>query len=216
MIKKAVSYFSKKEMMLWLFSAILIVVLVVSFAVFDRRNILTLFASLTGATAIIFNAKGNPLGQALMIVFSLLYGYISFTFSYFGEMVTYIGMTMPMSAFALASWLRHPYNGKRAEVETNRFGRGETIWMAVLSAAVTAAFYFVLKAFHTANLFPSTLSVTTSFIAVYLTFRRDPYFSLDYAANDVVLIILWALASAENSSYISVTVCFIAFFFNDI
>lgn len=74
----------------------------------------------------------------------------------------------------------------------------------------------MLKAFHTANLYPSTLSVTTSFIAVYLTFRRDPYFSLAYAANDVVLIALWALASVENSSYISVTVCFTAFFFNDI
>ena len=77
-------------------------------------------------------------------------------------------------------------------------------------------FYFILKHFGTANLLPSTLSVTTSFIAVYLTFRRCPWFALAYAANDVVLIVLWVLASLTDIHYLSVTVCFVAFLFNDI
>ena len=63
---------------------------------------------------------------------------------------------------------------------------------------------------------PSALSVTTSFLAVYLTFRRSPYFALAYAANDVVLILLWILASAEEIRYLSVVVCFVAFLFNDL
>ncbi|MCR4692369.1 MAG: nicotinamide mononucleotide transporter family protein [Firmicutes bacterium] len=74
----------------------------------------------------------------------------------------------------------------------------------------------ILVKFHTSNIYPSTLSITTSFIAVYLTFRRNPYFSIAYAANDVVLIILWTLASTENIKYISVVICFTAFLFNDI
>ena len=57
----------------------------------------------------IFNAKGNPIGQFLTIVFSLLYGIISYGFSYYGEMITYLGMTMPMSVFALVSWIKNPY-----------------------------------------------------------------------------------------------------------
>ena len=52
--------------------------------------------------------------------------------------------------------------------------------------------------------------------AVYLTFRRSPYFALAYAANDIVLIILWILASLYDIRYVSVVVCFIAFFANDI
>ena len=86
----------------------------------------------------------------------------------------------------------------------------------LLVAAVTAVFYFILAYFHTANLAPSTVSVTTSFLAVYLTFRRSPWFALAYAANDLVLIVLWTLASAEDIRYISVVVCFAAFFANDI
>ncbi len=206
-------YFSKAERALWLCSVFFIVV---SFALFDRENYLTLAASLIGVTSLIFNAKGNPIGQVLMIIFSLLYGVISYTFEYYGEMITYLGMTMPMAAVALISWLKNPYKGNRAEVAVNRLSKKEYIFMSVLTAAVTAIFYFILSAFNTANILPSTLSVTTSFIAVYLTFRRSPYFAVAYAANDVVLIVLWVLASLTDISYLSVIVCFTAFLANDI
>ena len=151
-----------------------------------------------------------------MVIFSLLYGIISFTFSYYGEMLTYLGMTMPMAIFALISWLRNPHNGNKAEVKVNTLRKKEIAFMWVLAVAVTVAFYFVLAAFNTANIVPSTISVTTSFVAVYLTFRRSPFFALGYAANDVVLIVLWVLASIADARYISVVVCFAAFLINDI
>ena len=186
-MKKWIHYFSKLEIILWTASVLLIVL---SFAAFDRSNYLTLCASLIGVTSLIFNAKGNPIGQLLMVIFSLLYGIISFSFSYYGEMITYLGMTMPMALFALIAWLRHPYKGNHAEVKVNRISAKEQIIMWFLTAAVTLIFYYILAYFHTANLLFSTLSVTTSFAAVYLTFRRDPFFALAYASNDVILIIL--------------------------
>ena len=212
-MKRLFNYFTKTEKILWLCSVILIVS---SFAIFDRSSYLTLSASLIGVTSLIFNAKGNPFGLILMIIFSLIYGWISYSFSYYGEMVTYLGMTMPMSVFALVSWLRNPFKGNRAEVEVNRINKKEIIFMFLLTAVVTVIFYFILKYFGTANLIPSTFSVTTSFLAVYLTFRRDPYYAIAYAANDVILIVLWTLATIQNVHYISVTVCFSAFLANDI
>lgn len=74
---------------------------------------------------LIFNAKGNPFGQLLMIIFSLIYGVISYSFSYYGEMIT-------------------------------------------------------------------------------------------YTTNDIVLIILWTIATMSHISYLSVVICFIAFLFNDL
>ena len=211
--KPAKPYFSGTETVLWCSSVALIVL---SFCIFDRENYLTLAASLIGVTSLIFNAKGNPVGQLLMVVFSLLYGIISYTFSYYGEMITYLGMTMPMAVVALIAWLRHPYKGNRAEVKVNTLSKTETVWMWGLTAAVTVVFYFILAYFGTANLLPSTLSVTTSFLAVYLTFRRSPYFALAYAANDVVLIVLWVMASLCDARYVSVVVCFVAFLINDL
>ena len=212
-MKKLTAYFSREELTLWGSSAGLILV---SFFLFDRVNFMTLAASLIGTTSLIFNAKGNPVGQALMVVFSLLYGMISYTFSYFGEMITYLGMTGPMALFAFVSWLRNPYNGNHAEVAVNRLKKQELAFLCVLTALVTVGFYFILDCFGTANMIPSTLSVTTSFIAVYLTFRRSPYFALAYAANDVVLIVLWILAAAEDIRYLSVIICFVMFLVNDL
>ena len=212
-MKKKLDYFTHTELALWLISVFLIIL---SFSVFDRENHLTLLASLFGGTSLLFNAKGNPFGQLLMVIFSLLYGVISYTFSFYGEMITYLGMTMPMAVFALISWLRNPYQGNRSEVKVNSISRTENIFMWLLTAVVTVVFYFILAYFKTANLIPSTLSVTTSFLAVYLTFRRSPYFAIAYAANDIILILLWSLASLKDIQYMSVVVCFVAFLFNDI
>jgi len=207
------NYFSKAEKAIWSSSVILITL---AFIFFDRENYLTLAASLLGTTSLIFCAKGNPLGQVLIIIFSLFYGYISYTFAYYGEMITYLGMSAPMAAFALVSWLRNPYEGNRAEVKVNRIGYREIPFMLALTAVVTAVFGFILAAFNTANLFFSTASVATSFLAVYLTFRRSPFYALAYAFNDIVLIVLWVLAAMHDASYVSVIVCFIMFLVNDI
>ncbi len=212
-IKRMYHYFTKGELLLWALSVFFVVL---SFCLFDRENYLTLMASLIGVTSLIYNAKGNPTGQVLMILFSVLYGIISFTFSYYGEMVTYLGMTAPMALVALISWLKNPFQGNKAEVTVNKLKIKEVVVMTILTIAVTIAFYFILAAFHTANIIPSTLSVTTSFLAVYLTFRRSEYFALAYAANDVVLIVLWVMATLENLTYLSVVVCFAAFLINDI
>ena len=212
-MKKLLSYFSGIEIALWTSSVALILV---SFLAFDRTNYLSLAASLVGVSSLIFFAKGNPFGNVLMIIFSLLYGIISYTFAYYGEMITYLGMTLPMAVFALISWMRNPYKGDRSVVKVGGIGKAERVLMFIASVPVTAAFYFILKHFGTSNLLPSTFSVTTSFIAAYLTFRRSPYYALAYAVNDIVLIVLWVLASITDVRYISVFVCFIAFLFNDI
>lgn len=210
---KMLKYFSKKDVALWVTSVLIIAV---SFFVFDRSNYMTLVASLIGVTSLIFCAKGNPVGQVLMIIFSTLYGYISFSFAYYGEVATYVGMTLPMAVFSLVSWLRNPYKGKKSEVEVNSVTKKEVAFMFALTAVVTIVFYFILQYFNTANLIPSTISVTTSFAAAYLTFRRSPYFALAYALNDLVLIVLWIMATVEDISYLSVIICFAVFFINDI
>ncbi len=88
--------------------------------------------------------------------------------------------------------------------------------MLLGSLAVTLVFFFILQHFNTANLLPGTLSVTTSFITAYLTFRRSSLFALAYAANDIVLIVLWIMASMHDIRYVCVVVCFAAFLANDI
>lgn len=211
--KKLTGYFSLFEILLWVFSATLIIL---SFLLFDRSNPMKTCASLIGVTSLILAAKGNPLSQVLMIIFSILYGMISFGFGYYGEMITYVGMTAPMSLFSLISWLKNPYKGKKSQVKVNSLRLREIPLLIFLTAAVTILFFFILKYFKTQSLTLSTISVATSFAAVYLTFRRSPFYALAYAANDIVLILLWVIASVGDKSYISVVICFTVFLINDL
>lgn len=213
MLRKLNNYFTVFEKILWICSVMLIIC---SAFIFGKDSVLSVIASLVGATSLLLNAKGNPIGQALGVIFSILYAIISYSFAYYGEMITYLGLTGPMALAAFISWIRNPFAKGKAEVKVNHIHRGEVLFMFILAAVVTVVFYFVLDFFNTANLLPSTLSITTSFVAVYLTFRRDPFYAVAYALNDLVLIVLWSLAALTDKSYISVVVCFVVFLANDI
>ena len=210
---KALNYFNKRDIALWLSS---VMIIMVSYIFLSGESILSVVASLVGVTSLIFCAKGNPFGQVLMIVFSLLYGVISYNFRYFGEMITYLGMTAPMAMFSLVSWLKNPFKGRKSEVEVNSITGKEFVFSLILTSIVTIIFYYILKYFSTPNLIPGTISVATSFLAAYLTFRRSPYLSIAYATNDIVLVVLWVMATMKNREYLSVVICFMVFFVNDI
>lgn len=199
----------------WLIWSISVISIIVFFFVFKNTQYLYLVGSLIGATALIFVSKGNPIGQFLTIVFSVFYGIISYSFNYYGEMITYLGMSAPIALWALISWLRNPYKGNKSEVKVNSLSKKE--WSLFLTAAVviTVSFFFVLQALNTANLIISTVSVLTSFLAAYLTARRSRFYAIGYAANDIVLIIMWSMASYENITYLPMVICFIAFFVTD-
>ena len=97
---------SKFELALWLLS---VAVVSISFLLSPDKDYLSLCASVIGVTALIFVAKGYLLGQVLTIIFALFYGIISFFFSYYGEMITYVFMTAPMAVMALIQWYKNPY-----------------------------------------------------------------------------------------------------------
>ena len=203
--------FTKFELGLW--GASLLAVFL-SFIIPTEKDWLSLSASLIGVTALIYNARGNVMGQILSIVFALLYGIISLIFGYWGEAITYLGMTLPAAIVSTISWIRHPY-GNTGEVRASRMTKKITVYMLALSIPVTAAFYAALRTLSTPNLVWSTFSIITSFIASFLTFMRSPYFALVYSLNDIVLVVLWGLASFESISYLPMVACFFMFLFND-
>ena len=210
-IKSSFKTLTKFELILWLCSA---AASLGSIFVSGSGGIFSAIASVIGATCLIFAAKGNVISQVLSIIFALMYSIVSFTFRYWGEMITYACMTLPMAVVSLISWLRNPYS--KNEVKVNALSKKEICFMFILTALVTTIFYFVLAFLNTPNLMVSTVSITTSFLACYLVARRSEYYALAYAANDIVLIALWIMASAANPSYIPMIICFVMFLINDI
>lgn len=202
---------SKFETVLWIVS---LFVVTCSFMLVPDKDYLSLSASLIGVTALIFVSKGYVLGQVLTVVFAVFYGIISFFFTYYGEMITYLFMTSPMAIMAAIEWHKNPYK-KTKEVKIKKVKKNQIKQMIILTIFVTIIFYFILKAMGNANLLFSTISITTSFVASYLTYLRSPYYAIAYSLNDIVLIILWILASVENIAYVPMIFCFSMFLIND-
>ena len=202
---------TKKEWGLWLGSVLIIII---SNLLSGHIDLLTMIAACVGVTSLIFAAKGNVWAQILMIVFSILYGIISWKFRYWGEMITYLGMTMPMAIWSTITWLKNPAAGGK-EVAIQKLTPKHIVGVVFFAIVITGIFYFILNMLNTPNIVFSTISITTSFLAASFTMLRSSYYALGYASNDIVLIILWILASVENPAYIPVVVNFVIFFFND-
>lgn len=205
-------HLSLSEFFIWLGS---VSAVLISFLFSPDKVYLTLTASLTGVTALIFLAKGDVIGQILIVVFSLLYALISYRFRYYGEMITYLAMTAPIAVISVVTWLQNPYDKENSEVRVARLRKRTIAALFLLTPLVTFIFYFILKYFNTQTLYISTLSIATSFLAASLTMLRSPYYALAYAANDIVLIALWIIAALCNISYLPMIICFIVFLIND-
>ena len=214
-MRQNISHFwglNRFERCLW---GVSVFVMLAGYCIAPAGGLLNLFASLIGVTALIFVSKGYVVGQALTVLFALFYGVISYEQRYYGEMITYLCMTAPIALLSVVSWLKHPYEGSK-EVEVGTLNNKQRLLLTVATVATTVLFYFILKELGTANLFFSTLSVSTSFVASSLTFFRSSAYALGYAANDIMLIILWLMASVNDPSCLVMAACFLMFLANDL
>ena len=212
-LKNPISSMRKREWILW---GISLTVVILSNICTGKIDPVNLAATCIGVTALILVARGDVWGQILTVVFAILYGITAWRFRYWGEILTYLGMSAPIAAMAVVSWLQHPYQSDRNEVKIHRLTGRQKGFMFLSAAVVTGLFYYILAALDTPNLVFSTLSVTTSYLASYLTFQRNSWYGFAYACNDMVLIVLWVLASMEDITYLPMIACFTMFLINDL
>lgn len=203
----------KQEVVLWLIS---VSVIIFTNFILQSTDYLSLAASLVGATSLIYLAKGYAIGQILIILFALFYGWISFRNSYYGEMITYLCMTTPMAVFALIQWIKNPYKDTNEVKVRGKLSKKHYIILITTCLVVTISFYFILKGLGNASLLVSTISIATSYVAAYLTAVRSPYYAIWYALNDIVLITLWIIASVKNTENILIVANFTVFLANDL
>ncbi len=203
---------NKFEWYLWTFS---IAVLIITFIAGGQRNPVIIAATLIGITGLIFIAKGDIWGQVCTIIFAILYSIVSISYMYYGEFITYAFMTLPMAVVSFISWIRNPHEDTK-EVKVGHMTPRKILLIIAGTIVATIVFYFVLAHFNTNNIGFSTISIATSFVAMSLTAFRSPYYAIAYCANDIVLIILWTLATFADPQYLPMIISFSIFLIQDI
>ena len=130
-IIKSIRNLTRLERVIWLGS---MAVIFISAVIFPEPDWLSVITSLVGATALIFVGKGDPMGQLITIIFGILYAVVSWQLCYYGEMITYLGMTAPTALWALITWLKNPYSKREVRVADMTPKR----WMLLITATVVA------------------------------------------------------------------------------
>ena len=203
----------KKE---WMFYLISLTVVICSNFFAEKINVINLIATAIGVTALIFIAKGDVFGQVLCVIFASLYSITALEHRYYSEIITYLGMTAPISIATIVTWIKNPVKKGENVVKIRRFSVRELALTLALTMVVTVVFYFVLKVLNTPNLIVGTISIATSFLASFMMLRRVSYYAIGFALNDIVLIVLWGIASVTDLTCLSMVACFSMFLFNDL
>lgn len=179
---------NKLEKILLFGSIILVSLVAISF----KSDILSAFCSVLCIITALLIAKGKNLGQILGIVITILYSIVSFRNKFYGEVIIYIFMMLPMYVIGIVSWVRHQ-NNKTNTVDINKISNKEWTLVSIISIIVFIGLYFLLKSFNTNELIVSTISVVASLFAIYLQIRRSRFSFYFYIINDLILLVLWGI-----------------------
>ena len=178
-----------------LFGSIIIVSLI---GIIYKSDLLTMSCSIVGIITALLLAKGKNLGQFFGVLITLLYSVVSFKNKFYGEVIIYIFLMLPMYIVGIISWIKHQ-NKATNSVEINKITNREWIIIFIVTVIIFIAVYFLLKIFNTSEILVSTFSVIASLFAVYLQIRRSRFSFYFYVINDLILIILWGIPVVKGN-----------------
>ena len=175
---------------LFLLTCCPIVVLVVG--IIFKSDALTIITSIGGIVCGMLLAKGFAMGQFFGALIAILYSIVSFKNGFYGEMLIYLLIALPMYIWGVIEWLRHK-NKETKSVQINSISIKEWVIVGICSVLVFIGSYFLLKALNTNELIVSTMSFNFSILARYLLARRCKYGFASYIIYDLILIVLWGI-----------------------
>jgi len=187
-MKKLFKDWSKFEITLLLTS---IIVVIIS-GVFAKSNLLVIMSSIAGVSCALTQAKGKVISQFIGVILVGLYSVLSFQNRYYGEVLIYIFIMLPLFIGGIISWIKN-VNKETDTVNKNELKIVEWIVLTIVASVTFIGLYYLLKYFNTSQLFVSTLSMVTSLFATYLVARRSKFGFLFYMGNDIIMLILWGV-----------------------
>lgn len=199
------------------FMVVAVLIATIPFLIFKEKNILSLICSIIGIISMIFISKGFVYAPILGVIYDALYIAVSWSQNYYGEVIIFAFIMIPMELFSVFTWLKNKNKQEQELVQTNKLHKKEVGILIILSIVITISFYFILRALNTKELFINTISLTANFIGVYLMFRRSKYYALSYFVDDLIAITLWIITIVISGiEFIPNLICLICFAVIDI
>ena len=194
---------------------IVFLIIVVSLGIIFKSSPIIIITNILSVTSMLFITKGSFIGTILQILCAVMYAVVSFTSQYYGEVICSVALTIPLTIVSAITWIKNRNKGTTV-IKVNKITIRE--WLIMIATMIVAfiGVFFLLRAFNTANLVVSTISLTLGIYANYLLMRRCEYNFIIYCINNVVCITLWLLLVIKDVSYIPLVVNYCMLFIYNI
>ena len=192
-----------------------IVIVTICFIFTTPKNWFSFIASVLGVVSVMLTSKGVFFAPVLGLVYNVIYIIISINQAYYGEAIIYGFIMTPIEILTIINWIRNKTQDNTVSI--NKINIKEYIYLFFATIIITIGFYFILYALNTAELIVSTISLVTSVVATYLLLRRSSYYAIGFMLNDIILIILWAIATVVSGiTLLPIVISFGVFLVNDL
>ena len=193
-MKKVLKDWNKLELLILVIGIFTILVA----GLFCKSSLIAIASSITGVSCAMMQAKGKVSSQFIGLLLVVLYSILSFQNRYYGEVIIYVFIMLPLFISGIISWMKN-VDKKTNIVEEYKISKKEWAILTIISIVIFIGLYYLLKWFNTSQLFVSTLSMVTSLFATYLVARRSKYGFLFYIGNDIILFILWGIPVIQGA-----------------
>lgn len=185
---------------------------ILTFALVKNRNWLAFSCSIVGIVSMFFFSKGFVIAPILGVIYDAFYIAVATTQRFWGEVIIFAGIMLPVELASIFNWFKNKNKDNPALVTSNKISKKEWFILGSVIIASTVGLFFALQALGTNQLVINTLSLAANGAGVYLMFRRNKYYSLAYCIDDLVSIVLWAMAVATAGvQFLPSLVCMISF-----
>ena len=105
------------------------IIVVSTIGIIFKADLLTTACSIIGITTALLLAKGKNLGQLMGILITLLYSILSFKNKYYGEVLIYVFLMLPMFVVGTFSWIKKVQGCGGYD---ERDERGYILWLIII------------------------------------------------------------------------------------
>ena len=187
-MKKYIKSWNKFEFTLLVLS----IILILGLGIYLECGFLEIIVPFIGFFSAINQAKGYVVGQIFGVLLALLYSIMSYNNQYYGEVLIYLLVILPLYISGVYTWLKNKDKNDET-VKQNTINKKEWNILLFINIILFIGLYFLLKYFNTSNLLVSTISMNINLTATYLLVRRSRYSFLFYLINAFILLTLWGI-----------------------
>ncbi len=137
-MKKIFQSWTIFEILLLIMSTLLIIIT----GVFGQSEILTILVALFGVFCALMQAKGKVLSQFIGLILVVLYSIVSFKNKYYGEVIIYITVMLPLYISGIISWTKNS-NKETKTVNKNEIHKKEWIYLIFINIYFFIIFKFL-------------------------------------------------------------------------